>query len=151
MQFRFHCLVVQHVSGRVTVTPVEHPELAVHAASLEDAKLDLTLAFDDRISRAHPRHLSRYASGAEGEELTLRVDALRVWYGDEHSLLSMRLPAWRRPALGALVEVHAPALRSRFWLPKAGDPLELLKPTLAELLEGLDDGARLNLVLGGKA
>ncbi|MCU0685734.1 MAG: AAA family ATPase, partial [Polyangiaceae bacterium] len=32
-----------------------------------------------------------------------------------------------------------------------GDPLELLKPTLAELLEGLDDGARLNLVLGGKA
>ncbi|HEU4534005.1 MAG TPA: AAA family ATPase, partial [Polyangiaceae bacterium] len=151
MQFRFHCLVVQHVSGRVTVTPVEHPELAVHAPSMEDATLDLTLAFDDRIGRAHPRHLSRYAGGAEGEAITVRADALRVWHGDGPALLSLRLPAWQRPALGGLVEVHVPGLRSRFWLPKAGDPLELLKPTLADLLQGLDDGERLDLmIVGGK-
>ncbi len=150
MRFRFHCLVVQHVSGRVTVTPVEHPELSVHAPSLDDATLDLTLALDDRIGRAHPRHLARYAAGADGEALELRADALRVWYGDEHSLVSARLPAWRRPALGGFTEVHLPRLDSRFWLPKGADPQAELGPALNDLFKGLSDGERLGLVLGGK-
>ncbi|HEU4410340.1 MAG TPA: AAA family ATPase [Polyangiaceae bacterium] len=150
VRFRFQCLVVRHVSGRVTVTPVEHPDLAVHAGSLESALLDLALAFDDRIGRAHPRHLARYAAGAEGEALDLRVEALRVWYGESHSTVSARLPAWRRPALAGFAEVYVPRLGSRFWLPKDADPQAQVGPALAELCQGMGDGERLNLVLGGR-
>jgi ATP-dependent Clp protease ATP-binding subunit ClpC len=151
VRFSFHCLVVQHVSGRVTVTPLEHPDLAVHAASLEAATLDLTLALDDRIARAHPRHLARYATGAEGEALSLRVEALRVWYGEERSTLSVALAAWKSPALGAFVEVHVPRLRSRFWLAKEVDAQAQLGPALADLLKDKSDDERLNLMPGGKA
>lgn len=148
MRFSFQCLVVRHVSGRVTVTPIEHPELAVHAPSFEAATLDLELAFDDRISRAHPRHLARYAVGFEGEALEVRVEALRVWYGENHSTLSARLPAWQRPALGGFVEVHVPRLGARFWLPGDADAKVQVGRALEELFKGQGDNERLSVLLG---
>jgi len=151
VQFSFHCLAVRHTSGRVTVTVVEHPELSVHAESMESAVLDLTLALDDRISRAHPKHLASYAGGAEGEGLTLRAAALRVWYGESSTTMPVRLSAWKRPALGGFVEVHVPRLDLRFWLTDGVDPQEATGPTLLDILKDLDDDTRLDLSLGGVA
>ena len=49
MQFRFVCFVNRHASGRVTVTPLTLPGLAVHATSVERASEELVLALSDRI------------------------------------------------------------------------------------------------------
>jgi ATP-dependent Clp protease ATP-binding subunit ClpC len=151
VEFFFHCLTVRHTSGRVTVTLVELPDTSVHAETMDSALLDLTLALDDRIGRSHPRNIARYASGADGEAVALRVPALRVWYGEGHTMKSIPLAGWRRPALGGLIEVHVPRLGLRFWVPKGADPQEALAATLQEVLQAMDDGARLGLSLGGRA
>lgn len=61
MNLRFLCLSVTHTSGRVTLAPLELPDFAVHAATFEDRRSSsFTLALDDKVSRAHPRHLWRF-------------------------------------------------------------------------------------------
>jgi hypothetical protein len=58
MKFRFRCFAIRHVRSRWTVIPLELPHLAIHGPSLERASEDLALAIDDRITRAHPRHVA---------------------------------------------------------------------------------------------
>jgi ATP-dependent Clp protease ATP-binding subunit ClpC len=149
--FSFPCVVVRHTSGRVTLTPLEHPELAVHADSQDDAVLDLTLALDDRIRRAHPRHLWRYAGGAEGEPGALALTALPVWHGDSSSKTPVKLFAWKRQGLNKMQEVYLPRLDLRFWIAADAEPQEALAPVLLETLEALGESERIGLVVGGRS
>ena len=76
MRFVFKCWSVEHTSGRVTLTPLDQPELAVHASSVAAATEELTLVLDDKIARMHPRQLPRYAHPPAGEAIVLEVPVL---------------------------------------------------------------------------
>jgi ATP-dependent Clp protease ATP-binding subunit ClpA len=151
VHFSFPCVVIRHASGRVTLTPIEHPELGVHSDSLDDARLDLSLALDDRIRRAHPRHLWRYAGGAEGEPATLPIAALPVWHGEISSRVPIPLLSWQRQGLNKMREVHLPQLDLRFWIDPEAQPLDALKPALIETLDAMNNEERLALAVGGRA
>lgn len=135
----------------MTVTPLEHPELAVHAESVDDALLDLSLALDDRIRRAHPRHLWRFAGSGEGQSGKLSSPGLRVWHGTSSSAVDVSLVTWQRPALQRMREVYLPTLGLRFWLQEQEEEGPVLGPVLKETLEKMPDTEVLRLALGGRA
>jgi ATP-dependent Clp protease ATP-binding subunit ClpA len=164
MRFTFKCHVVKHVSGRVTVTPIELPGLAVHATTIPRAVEELTLAIDDRISRAHPKRLFDFTRPSIGEPVTLDVPVLKVrgaggapirlrrsggsdgqeLPSDDDEPAYLRVFALRGPAHRPYVEVRAPRLDVRLWLTGKD-----VKPQAEELiraqLEELDDHALLSL------
>ncbi|MFO0624443.1 MAG: hypothetical protein U0325_02410 [Polyangiales bacterium] len=146
MRFRFPCLVIRHVSERVTVTPLDHPALTLHAPTLDEALEDLTLAFDDRITRAHPARVTAYAGAAEAAPVPHGLDLVPVWSGagsPRHAPL--RLTAFRRPAHSGFVEVQVPRLDLRLWL-AADRPLgEQAEAVVRATLQPLDDDALLAL------
>src|SRR4051794_12435263 len=110
MRFTFKCQALRHVSGRVTVTPIDFPELAVHAATIPRAVEELTLALDDRIARAHPRRLTEFADAATGEALDLTTPAIRVWNATSEDFRLLRVHAITAPAHKPFVEVRSPRL-----------------------------------------
>jgi ATP-dependent Clp protease ATP-binding subunit ClpA len=129
MEFRFQCFVVRHASGRVTVTPLELPHLAVHAASLEKATEELVLAIDDRITRAHPRRIVDYARPGGGRIIELDVDAIPVWDVEKTDTRTLRVTGIVAPAHKPYVEVRAPRLDTRLWIASGS-----LEPQAQELL-----------------
>ena len=114
MKLSFKCLAVTHTSGRVTLTPLELPTFAVHAASLDEARFELTLALDDRIGRSHPRHLWRYCNPGTGELIALHVPVLPV-QGEEVVTTPLALSALESPAQTGHVTVQGagPRLAAR--------------------------------------
>jgi ATP-dependent Clp protease ATP-binding subunit ClpC len=146
MRFRLPCLVIRHTSERVTVTPLDHPALALHAPSLEEALEDLTLALDDRITRAHPARVTAYASAAEAEPFTLALDLVPVWSATGSPRLApLRLTAVRRPAQPGFVEVQVPRLDLRLWLDASRPLAEQADVVVRSALQHLDDDALLRL------
>ncbi|MEW5850848.1 MAG: AAA family ATPase [Myxococcota bacterium] len=139
MEFRFHCLVVRHASGRVTVLPMDMARFNVHALSLDKAMEDLQLALDDKLARVHPRHLGELPQPRETELLTLEPQVLPVWTPDGKQLLPLRVTALKRPAHGAYVEVRIPRVDLRLWFPATDDVLaratEMLRITLLKRSE----------------
>jgi ATP-dependent Clp protease ATP-binding subunit ClpA len=116
MRFTFRCQAIKHVTGRVTVVPLDYPELAVHAADVARAVEELTLALDDRISRAHPRRAATFGRPAAGEAITLRVPVLRVRGAEKDEVRELRVSAVVAPAHRPYTEVRVPRLGTRFWL-----------------------------------
>ncbi len=115
MKLSFQCLGVTHTSGRVTLTPLELPELAVHADTLDEARFELTLALDDRISRAHPRHLWRYARPGAGELFELAPVLLPVQRAQGANPSPLPLLALIGKGHGGYVELRLPRLPARYW------------------------------------
>ncbi len=115
MKLSFQCLAVTHTSGRVTLTPLELPELAVHAASLEDARFELTLALDDRISRSHPRHLWRYARPGGGELEQLTPVLLPVHRGQASQKEPLSLRSLQSRGQAGFAEYRLPSVPARYW------------------------------------
>ena len=144
MRFVFTCHVREHVSGRVTVTPLEQPALAVHAASLERAVEELTLALDDQLGRAHPGRLFDLARHTPTTAAALAVPALRVHGEAEAAPADLSVHVVVGPAHRPYHEVRAPRLDVRLWL--AGkDPAAQATPLLAAELVDRDEGAVLAL------
>src|SRR5437762_6171895 len=113
MRFAFKCWAIEHTSGRVTLTPLEVRELAVHATTLDAATDELALALDDKLSRLHPRHLPRYAHPPGGELFPLEVPVLPSRDGRR----TLRLGALLAPAQKPYVDVRLPRPGLRVWLP----------------------------------
>lgn len=146
MRFRFPCLVQRHVSERVTLTPLDHPELALHSPTLQEARQDLTLALDDRIARAHPSRVAAYVSSPEFDPLSLTLDAIPLWTRDGPTHAApLRLSAVTRAAHGGFNEVHVPRVDLRLWIDRERPPAEQVEDTLRSVLERLDESARLDL------
>jgi len=101
----------------VTLTPIDFPELAVHATDLEQATEELVLALDDRISRAHPRRVVDFARPAAGEPLTVEPPLIKVWSAYAETVAPLRISGLRAPAHRPYEEFRAPRLDLRFWLP----------------------------------
>src|SRR5262249_16383837 len=118
MRFSFKCHVAHHPSGRVTVTPLDLPPLAVHAASVERAVEELALAVEDKIARVHPRLIFDLVKPAGGEPLELEVPGLlvRAAEPDHDETRSLEVTALRIPAHRPFIEVRAPRLDGRVWL-----------------------------------
>jgi hypothetical protein len=141
MRFSFKCHVVAHTSGRVTVTPIDLPRLAVHAEDLPRALEELTLALDDRLTRAHPRRLFDLARPGEGEPLPLALSGITVRGG---ATAPLGVYALRAPAHRPYTEVRAPRLGSRVWVSGkdvAAQAVALLEAELA----GRGEAERLDL------
>ncbi|MFO0649734.1 MAG: AAA family ATPase [Polyangiales bacterium] len=149
MDFRIQCIVTQHASGRVTVTPLNLPAFAYHAASLEGAEEDLCLAIDDRISRTHPRNVADYARSPNGELKSVWVDALTVWHAAGSETVPMKVNLVVSPAQKPFVEVRAPKLDLRVWLPAGEDLIERAAPFFRAHLSNLTDHQRLGLRVDG--
>jgi ATP-dependent Clp protease ATP-binding subunit ClpA len=124
VRFAFKCLAVRHVNRRVTLTPIDFPDLAVHAVDLERATEELVLALDDKIARAHPRRVVEYARPAGGDPLPIEMPLVRVWDGHGETVAPLRVSGLRAPAHQPYLELRVPRLDLRFWLPdgKAGAP-----------------------------
>ena len=137
MDFRIQCFVTQHSSGRVTVAPLNLPALAYHAPDLDRAEEDLCLAIDDRIGRAHPRNVADYARPPHGELKSVWVDALTLWYPGGSETVPMRVNLVVSPAQKPFVEVRAPRLDLRVWLPGGDDLLERASPFFARHLSNM--------------
>jgi len=136
MQFRFVCFVNRHASGRVTVTPLTLPGLAVHATSVERASEELVLALSDRIERAHPRRIVEFVRSGEGELVELEVPALDIWAARDSQLVSIKVAGVRAPAHKPFVELYMPRLETRLWLEgkaQNDQAVELLKTQLGVL------------------
>jgi ATP-dependent Clp protease ATP-binding subunit ClpA len=123
VNFRFLCVSVTHTSGRVTLTPLELPAFAVHAATLEQARFELTLALDDKLSRSHPRHLWRFCRPGEGELLRLSLPILPVQSGSKVEKLPLVLDTVDGPADAGHREVRLLADALRFWFSSKGKAL----------------------------
>lgn len=123
MKFTFQCLGVTHTSGRVTLTPLALPELAVHARTLEEARFELTLALDDRLSRSHPRHLWKYCQTGEGQLLVLPLAILPVQKGAESVLSPLTLDALESAAHAGHSEARLLSTELRFWFKAKGKEL----------------------------
>jgi ATP-dependent Clp protease ATP-binding subunit ClpA len=136
--------VVQHVSGRVTVTVVDQPDLSVHAASVAAAVEELTLALDDRIARAHPKRLFDLCRPSVAEPLALDVPVLRVRGAEEDERAPLRIHAVHAPAHRPFHEVRAPRLDTRLWF-EGKDWRPQTEAVLQRHLEPLDDAALLDL------
>ncbi|MCC6995137.1 MAG: ATP-dependent Clp protease ATP-binding subunit [Deltaproteobacteria bacterium] len=136
MQFRFVCFVNRHASGRVTVTPLTLPGLAVHATSVERASEELVLALSDRIERAHPRRIVEFVRSGEGELCELDVPALDIWGPRDSQQVSIKVAGVRAPAHKPFVELYLPRLETRLWLEgkaQNDQAVELLKTQLGVL------------------
>lgn len=149
MDFRIQCIATQHSSGRVTLAPLNLPALAYHASDLDRAEEDLTLAIDDRIGRAHPRHVSDYARPPHGELKSVWVDALTLWYPGGNETVPMRVNLVVSPAQKPFVEVRAPRLDLRVWLPGGDDLLERASPFFARHLANMTEHQRLSMRVDG--
>ncbi len=143
MKFSFLCTAVTHTSGRVTLSPVSLPDLAVHAATRDDALLELKLLLDDKLSRTHPRHLGRFCTPGEGERLDL---ALELGATPDSPPLSLRLRALQRPAQGKRTEAQVLGTNLRYWLDGKGKELSAqAQALLAEHLENTSPAHKLSL------
>jgi ATP-dependent Clp protease ATP-binding subunit ClpA len=109
-------LAVRHVNRRVTLTPIDFPELAVHAADLEQATEELVLALDDKIARAHPRRVVDYARPAAGDLLPVETPIVKVWNSSGEQVAPLRISGLRAPAHRPYLEFRAPRLDLRFWI-----------------------------------
>ncbi|MFT3706369.1 MAG: AAA family ATPase [Archangium sp.] len=157
MKFNFQCIAVTHTSGRVTLTPVELPELSVHAANLEAARFELTLALDDRISRSHPRHLWKFCAPGEGELTHVAVPLLPLHREKEQVKTELVLDVLESPAQANHTETRLLANDLRFWFKTRGKELrtqatallteQLENASPAELLTLRTEGSRELLVL----
>ena len=144
MKFTFQCLAVTHTSGRITLCPLERPELAVHARTLEEARFELTLALDDRLSRSHPRHLWKFCSPGEGELSTLAVPLLPLHREKEQVKTELVLDALESPAQANHTEARLLANDLRFWFKAKGK--ELRAQTAALLTEQLEKSSPAQLL-----
>ena len=149
MEFRIQCLVTRHPSGRVTYEPLDLPQLAYHAPSVEAAEEDLSLAIDDRVTRAHPRRVTEFARGVRGELKSVFVDAITVWHGAGHEMAPMRLNLVVSPAQKPYVEVRSLRLDLRVWLPAGDDVLVRAAPYFHTHLLSLSEAERLALRTDG--
>ncbi|NPC77163.1 hypothetical protein HPC49_02695, partial [Pyxidicoccus fallax] len=91
MNFRFQCWVQKHASGRVTLTPLALPRLAVHADSLEKATEELTLALDDQLSRVHPRRVPEFIAAQGGTAHPVQFPGIPVWGAEENTTAPLHL------------------------------------------------------------
>ncbi len=139
MKLRFLCVSVTHTSGRVTLTPLELPAFAVHAATFEQARFELTLALDDKIGRSHPRHLWRFCRPGEGELLRLSLPILAVQAASKVDPPPLVLDTIDGPAHAGHREVRLLADDLRFWFSSKGKALvNDASALLAEHLRELD-------------
>lgn len=149
MRFTFKCLAVHHVSGRVTLTPLDFPPLAVHASDLQAAIEELVLAFDDRIGRAHPRWLIDYASGGEGTAASFSLPLLKVrGHTGSDETQSLKVTAVVAPAHRSYQDVRLPRLDLRLWVngrPGSPEVLAAAQALAREHLEELDEDDLLSL------
>jgi len=144
MNFRFQCWVQRHASGRVTLTPLALPDLAVHADTLEKATEELSLALDDQLTRVHPRRIPEFIAAPDGVLHTLEVPGIPIWGAEENTLAPLHVSAVVAPAHQSFTGMNAPRLDTHLWfqgkvLPK--DAPDRLK----EQLEKLSDARRLAL------
>ncbi len=144
MNFRFQCWVQRHASGRVTLTPLALPDLAVHADTLEKATEELSLALDDQLTRVHPRRIPEFIAAPDGVLHTLEVPGIPIWGAEENTLAPLHVSAIVAPAHQSFTGMNAPRLDMHLWfqgkvLPK--DAPDRLK----EQLEKLSDARRLAL------
>jgi len=137
VNFRFTCLAVTHTSGRVTLTPLELPDFAVHAESLEQARFELTLALDDKIGRSHPRHLWKFCRPGEAELLELPVPVLPLHQKDATLKTALALEVALGTATAGNSEVRLLSDELRFWFASKGKALET--EAIALLTEQLAD------------
>lgn len=126
MNFRFQCWVQRHASGRVTLTPLSLPHLAVHADTVEKATEELTLALDDQLTRIHPRRVPEFiaATGATGRPLT--VPAIPVWGELQNSLAPLTFLASVAPTHQSYVGLYTPKLETHWWFQGKTVPDEAL-------------------------
>ncbi|MEZ4363197.1 MAG: AAA family ATPase [Kofleriaceae bacterium] len=144
MRVRFQCHVIRHVSGRVTVTPLDQPDLAVHAHDVEAATEEVTLALDDRISRAHPRRVFELTRSPPGAPLELPLPLIIVHEEESDATEEAMVYAVSAPAHRPYQEVRAPRLDARLWLSgkQVADQAQAL---LAAGIEDLEEQRRLEL------
>ncbi len=151
MNLRFLCLSVTHTSGRVTLTPLELPDFAVHAATFEQAKFELTLALDDKVSRAHPRHLWRFCRPGDGALLKLQLPLLPVQVGTKEEKVPLVLDVVEGPAHAGNTEVRLLADDLRFWFATKGKALAVdASALISEHLRELPVSKALSLRAEGK-
>jgi ATP-dependent Clp protease ATP-binding subunit ClpC len=115
VRFTIKCHVLHHVSGRVTLTPLDFPDLAVHALDLSHAKVELLLALEDKISRVHPRYVHAYARTCAGQAFSVEAPLLKVWGSSENETRALRLMALASPTHGGYRDVRVPCADLRFW------------------------------------
>jgi ATP-dependent Clp protease ATP-binding subunit ClpA len=148
VELAFKCLAVTHTSGRVTLTPLELPHLAVHARTLEEAQFELTLALDDQISRSHPKHLWRYCRPGDGSLVDLEVELLPT--GEKR--LPLPLLALETPAHAGHTEARIFSANARYWFKVRGKDLAAQATALlAEQLKDIGPDALLHMRREGKA
>ncbi|MCP3101504.1 AAA family ATPase [Myxococcus sp. K15C18031901] len=144
MNFRFQCWVQRHASGRVTLAPLSHPLLAVHADTLEKAIEELTLALDDQLTRVHPRRIPSFIAPTGGVLHTLEVPALPVWGAKENTQAPLTFTTVVAPAHQSYLGLHAPRLHTHLWFEAKTVPDDAAQ-RLGEQLEGLPDARLLAL------
>ena len=151
MKLRFHCVACTHTSGRVTLASLSLPEFAVHAPTLEDARFELTLALDDRISRSHPQHLWQFCRPGEGELLTLPLELLPVQRGERRDSTTLLVGAVESPAHAGHFEVRLLETALRFWFTgRREERIAQATALLAEHLKERSPDALLRLRSEGK-
>ncbi|WP_164019438.1 AAA family ATPase [Pyxidicoccus trucidator] len=144
MNFRFQCWVQRHASGRVTLTPLALPHLAVHADTLEKATEELSLALDDQLTRVHPRRVPEFIAPPDGVLHTLEVPGIPVWGAEENTVAPLHFSAVVAPAHQSYTGMNAPRLGTHLWF--QGKTLPKDAPDrLKEQLEELSDARRLAL------
>ncbi|MCE9672867.1 AAA family ATPase [Myxococcus stipitatus] len=144
MNFRFQCWVQRHASGRVTLTPLTLPDLAVHADTLEKATEELTLALDDQLTRVHPRRVPEFIAPVGGVLHPVEVPAIPVWGAEENTLAPLAFTTVVAPAHQSYLGLHAPRLKTHLWFQAKTVPDDAAE-RLGEQLEGLPDARLLAL------
>src|SRR5215217_3751693 len=138
MNFRFQCWVQRHASGRVTLTPLSLPHLAVHADTLEKATEELTLALDDQLTRIHPRRVPEFIAATGGTLHTLELNAIPVWGNEENTFAPLTFASAVAPTHQSYLGLHAPRLETHLWFQGKKVPEDAAE-RLREQLEGLPD------------
>jgi ATP-dependent Clp protease ATP-binding subunit ClpA len=144
MNFRFQCWVQRHASGRVTLTPLALPRLAVHADSLEKATEELSLALDDQLSRVHPRRIPEFIAAQGGTLHPVQVPGIPVWGAEENTATPLPLVTVVAPTHQSFIGLHAPRLGTHLWFQGKALP-DNATERLGEQLEDLSDARRLAL------
>ncbi len=151
MNFTFRCLAVTHTSGRVTLTPLELLDFAVHARTLDEAKFELSLALDDRIGRSHPRHLWKFCRPGAGELTRVAPEVLPVHHDGKVEQQLLELPALEAPAHAGHTEARLFTADARYWFKAKGKELsQAAAAMIAEQLKDWDTAALLALRREGK-
>ncbi|WP_164001236.1 AAA family ATPase [Pyxidicoccus caerfyrddinensis] len=144
MNFRFQCWVQRHASGRVTLTPLALPSLAVHADTLEKATEELTLALDDQLTRVHPRRVPEFIATSDGVLHTLEVPGIKVWGTVDDTVSPLPFSAVVAPAHQSFTGLHAPRLGTHLWFQGKSLPSDAAE-RLGKQLEELSDARLLAL------